>query len=58
MKLAIIAGIGSLFGGISRYLLSTFIEGKTTHSFPFGTFTVNLIGCFVIGCLFGLAEKW
>jgi fluoride exporter len=58
MKLAIWVGIGSFIGGISRYLLSTLIEERTTHRFPFGTFTVNLIGCFLIGCLFGLSEKW
>jgi CrcB protein len=58
MKLALIVGAGSFLGGISRYLLSTFIETKASHSFPYGTFAVNLIGCFVVGCLFGLAEKW
>src|SRR5687767_9212028 len=58
MKLALIVGVGSFFGGIFRYLLSIFIEQKATTQFPLGTLTVNLIGCFAIGCLFGLAEKW
>lgn len=58
MKLALLVGIGSLVGGISRYLLSSLIQGKTVVTFPFGTFTVNLIGCFVIGCLFGYSERW
>ncbi len=57
MKLAFIVGIGSFLGGIGRYLLSSFIQEKTTHIFPYGTLSVNLIGCFFIGCLFGLAEK-
>jgi CrcB protein len=26
-------------------------------SFPLGTFTVNVIGCFFIGLIYGLAEK-
>jgi CrcB protein len=26
-------------------------------SFPFGTFTVNLIGCLLIGIIFGLSER-
>lgn len=58
MKLALIVGIGSFFGGISRYLLSNFVQEKTATNFPYGTFAVNLVGCFMIGCLFGLSEKW
>ncbi|MEO5984760.1 MAG: fluoride efflux transporter CrcB [Ferruginibacter sp.] len=58
MKLAFIVGIGCFLGGISRYLLSSFIQEKTTNIFPYATLSVNLIGCFLIGCLFGLAEKW
>ena len=58
MKLALLVGLGSFLGGIGRYFLSTFIEEKASHNFPFGTFVVNLVGCFLIGCLFGLSEKW
>lgn len=58
MKLAFIVGVGSFLGGIARYLLSTFAQGKNSTQFPYGTFIVNLIGCFIIGCLFGLLEKW
>ena len=58
MKLALIVGIGSFLGGISRYLLSMFVQERIPGNFPYGTFAVNLIGCFAIGCLFGLSEKW
>ena len=58
MKHVLIVGLGSFAGGILRYLLSAAVQGKTDGDFPYGTLTVNLIGCFVIGCLFGLAEKW
>lgn len=58
MKLALIVGLGSFLGGISRYLASIFIQQKIPSSFPYGTFSVNLIGCFIIGCLFGLSERW
>ena len=57
MKMTLIVGAGSFLGGIARYLLSTFIQSKNTTHFPFGTFAVNLIGCFIIGCLFSLFEK-
>lgn len=51
-------GAGSFFGGIFRYLLSTAIQGKTSSVFPYGTMMVNLAGCLLIGCLFGVAERW
>ena len=58
MKLAFIVGVGSFFGGMLRYLLSTVIQQKADSHFPFGTLLVNLVGCFVIGCLVELAAKW
>lgn len=58
MKLAVIVGIGSFLGGMSRYLLSSFIQERTVATFPYGTLAVNLIGCFLIGCLFGASERW
>ena len=57
MKLSLIVGLGSFIGGISRYLLSAFVQGKVSSNFPYGTLTVNLTGCFLIGCLFGMAER-
>jgi len=57
MKLLLAIGTGSFIGGILRYLLSQLIHTKTVSSFPFGTFSVNIIGCFFIGLVFGLADK-
>lgn len=49
--------LGSAIGGGCRFLVSKVITDNTTSDFPWGTFTVNLIGCLVIGILFGLAER-
>jgi fluoride exporter len=57
MKILLAIGTGSFIGGASRYLLSLFIQTRFPSSFPFGTFSVNLIGCFLIGLVFGLSEK-
>lgn len=44
-------------GSVLRYLLGTWIQSVSKSiDFPFGTLTVNLIGCFVIGFLSQLAE--
>ena len=57
MKMIVAIGIGSCIGGISRYLLSQFIQNKFLSSFPFGTLGVNIIGCFLIGIVFGVSER-
>jgi CrcB protein len=57
MKIILAIGAGSFIGGISRYLVSQVIQSKFFTTFPFGTFGVNLLGCFFIGLVFGLAER-
>ena len=49
--------VGGAVGSVSRYLLGTWIQSVSRSiDFPFGTLTVNLIGCFMIGFLSQLAE--
>lgn len=57
MKIILLIGIGSFIGGISRYLLSLFIQNKFLSTFPFGTLGVNIVACFLIGIVFGLSER-
>jgi len=57
MKLILAIGIGSFIGGISRYLLSQFIQNKFLSTFPFGTLGINILGCFLIGLVFGMSER-
>ncbi|MBO6525339.1 MAG: fluoride efflux transporter CrcB [Balneolaceae bacterium] len=50
-------GAGGFLGATSRYLLSISIdEHLKTDQFPFGIFTVNIIGCLLIGLLAGIFE--
>jgi CrcB protein len=48
--------LGGSLGAGARYLISTFAQQTAKTSFPIGTFTVNMIGAFVAGFLFHLAE--
>ncbi|HUR30876.1 MAG TPA: fluoride efflux transporter CrcB [Saprospiraceae bacterium] len=57
MKFILLVGAGSFIGGSARFLLSEWIQTKTLSSFPYATLTVNLIGCFAIGLVFGFIEK-
>ncbi len=57
MRILLLIGTGSFIGGIFRYLLSQFIQNRFLSTFPFGTFGVNIIGCFVIGLVLALSER-
>ena len=54
MNLLFVA-IGSMLGGVSRYWLTGIIQKNVPTLFPLGIFTVNIIGCFIIGLLTGLS---
>jgi fluoride exporter len=49
----IYVSIGGFFGAISRYAVSKKIQENTKTGFPLGTLTVNLVGAFLLGVLFG-----
>jgi len=49
--------LGGALGSVSRYLVGTWAQtASKSIDFPYGTLTVNLIGCFIIGFLSHLAE--
>lgn len=53
----LIAGAGGFVGTCGRFLIGKWSSGMFHGVFPMGTFLVNIIGCFIIGLLFGLLEK-
>lgn len=51
--------IGSGFGGVCRFLCSRWIQSLAPQAvFPWGTFAVNVVGCFCIGLLYGLFDRY
>jgi len=51
-------GAGGFIGAILRYLISGFVQNLTQSvTFPHGTLTVNIIGCFLIGIFSYLVES-
>ena len=56
LKELLLVGSGSFIGGVLRYLLSFLIKFDGTH-FPYATFLVNIIGCFVIGIIYAISLK-
>lgn len=57
IKNILLVGLGGGFGSIARYLCQKWFAENTTQPFPWGTFAVNLAGCFLIGLVYALAEK-
>lgn len=57
LRSLLIVGIGSFTGGVLRYLISKLIQDSGFHTFPLGTFLVNVVGCFAIGLFYGLFER-
>ncbi len=56
-KLILLVGAGGFIGSVARFLGSRYITENFLSSFPFGTMTVNIIGCFLIGVFYGMSER-
>lgn len=54
---ALLVVLGAAVGAPLRYLLDRAVQSRHTTRFPWGTFLVNLIGCFVLGALAGAATR-
>ena len=52
----IAVGAGSFIGGIARYIVSLAMKG-IRKGFPWATVLVNLIGCLIIGLLWGFLSR-
>ncbi len=42
-------GIGSFLGGNARFWLGSWLQSRWGHTFPVGTFTVNISGALLLG---------
>jgi CrcB protein len=56
MQKTISIALAGLVGTLLRYWLSGLVAREYGETFPWGTMTVNLIGCFVTGAVFQLTE--
>jgi fluoride exporter len=53
----ILIALGGAIGSVCRYGLSTVVQRSTSPFFPYGTFTVNVVGCLVFGIIMGAARE-
>jgi len=57
IKNILLIGVGGGVGSIARYLCQKWFAENVQHPFPWGTFFVNGVGCFLIGSIYAIAEK-
>ena len=48
--------LGSALGAPARYLLDRIIQSRREGVFPWGTWAINISGCFALGLLVGLVQ--
>ena len=57
IKTILLVGTGGFIGSVSRFMASRFMQNYFPSAFPFGTFAVNITGCFLIGLIYGISER-
>ena len=57
MQKLLLLGLAGGLGALARYGLSGFIQRFTGATFPWGTFVVNILGAFLFGLIWSLAEQ-
>ena len=57
IKSILIVGFGGFIGTVARFLISRYFQENVASVFPWGTFIVNILGCLVIGIIYGISEK-
>ena len=54
----VLVGLGGFLGSIARYITVRLVDSHFNQIVPWGTFTVNVAGCFLIGILAGTLSRF
>ena len=57
MNRYVMIGIGGFLGAIARYQIAVMIQARVPAGFPWGTFVVNVSGCFIMGIVMTLLTE-
>lgn len=56
MKTLLLIFAGGGLGSVARFLLGKWVTGLHQLNFPLGTLVVNVVACFVLGVIVGMAD--
>lgn len=48
----LLIAVGGAVGAVARYAVSGWVQPRFLSTFPWGTLTVNVVGCLLMGLLF------
>ena len=54
----ILIALGGAIGSVFRYCTTLMVQKYYSSVFPLATFITNVLGCFLIGLLIGILEKY
>jgi CrcB protein len=57
IKNILLVGLGGAIGSVARYLCQRWFSFQFLHPIPWGTFAVNIVGCFAIGIFWGISFR-
>lgn len=57
MRSILMVFIGGGLGSVVRFSLGKWISSLHTHHFPYGTLVANVLACFILGLIIGLADQ-
>jgi CrcB protein len=53
----LLVGFGGFLGSMARYGVGLIFSKYFSQNFPYGTFTINILGCLLMGFFYGVFEK-
>lgn len=56
IKSILAVGLGGFVGSVGRFLITKYL-GWLETAIPMGTFVSNMLGCLIMGIIFGLIER-
>jgi CrcB protein len=54
--IALLVFVGAGLGGVARYGVGTWVQGRMGMGFPWGTFSINVSGSFLVAALYTFLE--
>lgn len=57
LKSILIVGFGGFIGTAARFIISRYFQLNIASVFPWSTFIINIVGCLLIGLIYGISEK-